>query len=217
MDELSILCAPSRIATMSETLNLSPKLLVAEGAARQCFRHPSANDCCVKVLHPEMRSSRVLRELRYYSGLQRRDVDFTHLTRCLGLIDTNLGEGVMFDLVRDDDGRVSKSLDYYLAQNDRRINDWVVDEIERLRQDLYEQWIVFYDLNPNNILVQRVSYKEYRLVVIDGVGDGHIIPLANYSPAYARRKLVQLWNRCYHQWYGAFPTVVRALRPYPAY
>jgi hypothetical protein len=202
---------------MSETLNLSPQLLVAEGTARRCFRHPDLSDCCIKVLHPEIRPTRVWRELRYYSGLQRRGADFTHLTRCRGLIDTNLGEGVMFDLVLDDDGRISKSLAYYLAQNDSRVNDWVVDEIERLRQDLYEQWIVFHDLNPDNILVQRISYMEYRLVVIDGVGDDHLIPLASYSPAYARRKLVQLWNSCYHQWYGAFPMVVRDLRPYPAY
>ena len=156
------------------------------------------------------------RELRYYAGLQRRGVDFTHLTRCRGLVDTSLGEGVMFDLVLDDDGRLSKSLAYFLAQNDRRTDNWVVDEIERLRENLYQQWIVFHDLSPENILVQRVSYKDYRLVVIDGVGDDQFFPLSSYSRVYARRKLVQLWNRCYHQWYGAFPAVARALKPYPA-
>jgi hypothetical protein len=202
---------------MSAAVTLSAQLLVAEGGERSCFRHPLENDCCIKLMQPELGYGRLWRELRYYASLQRRGVEFEHLARCRGLIDTNLGEGVMFDLVLDDDGRVSKSLAYYLAQNDRRCNRWIVAEIEQLKQDLYDQWIVFYDLDPGNILVQRLSYDGYRLVVIGGIGHDHFIPLASYSSAYARRKLVQLWNRCYHQWYAAFPVVARALKPYPAF
>ena len=202
---------------MSETLTLSAQLLLAEGKDRICFRHPVDNDRCIKVLHPELGASRLRREWRYHLALQRRGVDFEHLARFRGLIDTSLGTGAVFDLVRDDDGRISKSVAYYLAQNDRRCNRWIVDEIERLKQDLYDQWIVFHYLDPDNILVQRLSYDVYRLVVIDGVGHNQFIPLASYSPAHARRMLVQLWNRCYHEWYAAFPVVARALKPYPAF
>ena len=200
----------------SAQVKLSPQLLLAEGRTRRCFRHPDAEDCCIKILNPGQNPVLAWREARYYAGLQRRGVDFSHLTRCRGPVETSLGEGVMFDLVRDDDSRISKSLAYYLAQNESRVDAWVVNEIERLQQNLYDQWIVFHDLNPRNILVQRVSYDEYRLVLIDGVGHNQFIPLASYSPAYARRRLVQLWNRCYHQWYAAFPGVERALKPYPA-
>ena len=78
-------------------------------------------------------------------------------------------------------GRVSRSLEHYLAEDDRRFNDWMVDEIENLKQDLYDQWVVFHDLNPTNILVQRIGFDEYRLVVIDGIGHNHFIPLASFS------------------------------------
>ncbi len=112
--------------------------------------------------------------------------------------------------------RVSRSLAQYLDQNERRFNDWVVAEIEQLKQNIYDQWIVFHDLNPTNILLKRLSFDEYRLVVIDGIGHDHFIPLASYSTAFASKKLVRVWNRRYRQWYASFPGIVSELKPYSA-
>ena len=201
---------------MSEKLQLSPQYFVAEGTDRKCFRHPDDESLCLKVLHPDTESGRFKREIRYYSSLQRRAVDFRHLTPYRGMIDTNLGKAAIFDLVLDDDARISRSLHYYLSRNDRQFNDWIVDEIEILKQNFYHQWIVFHDLNPTNILVRRLGFDEFRLVVIDGVGHNHFLPLASYSPAFARKKLVRVWNRRYRQWYNGFPAVIGNLKPYPA-
>jgi len=200
---------------MSDKVSLSAKQFVAEGTDRKCYRHPSEASLCIKVLHPERRSGRFWREIKYYSSLRHRDADFLHLTNFHGLIDTNLGKGAIFDLVLDDDARVSKSLNYYLAQNDRGFNAWIVDEIESLKQNLYQQWIVFHDLNPANILVKRLGFDEFRMVVIDGIGHNHFIPLASYSRMLARKKISRVWNRRYQQWYAAYPSVLRRLRPYP--
>jgi len=201
---------------MSEKLQLSPQYFVAEGTDRRCFRHRDDENFCIKVLHPDTGSGRFRRELGYYTSLQRRGVDFRHLTPYRGRIDTSLGNGAIFDLVLDDDGRISRSLHHYLSQNDRRFNTWIVDEIEHLKQDLYDQWIVFHDLNPTHILVRRMGYDEFRLVVIDGIGEDRFFSLANYSPSFARKKLVRVWNRCYLHWYSAFPAVATGLKPYPA-
>jgi len=54
------------------------------------------------------------------------------------------------------------------------------------------------------------------MVVIDGVGHNHFIPLASYSPVHARKKLVGAWNRRYRQWYSKFPGVLKKFKPYPA-
>jgi len=201
---------------MSEKLQLSPTLFIAEGTDRKCFRHPDDDSRCVKVLHPDTETGRFWREIRYYSRLQRRAADFRYLVPYRGLIETNLGKAAVFDLVIDDDGRISRSLSYYLAENDRHFNDWIIDEIEQLKQNFYDQWIVFHDLNPTNILVKRLGFDEYRLVVIDGIGHNHFFPLASYSAGFARKKLVRVWNRRYRQWYAAFPVIARGLKPYPA-
>jgi hypothetical protein len=199
---------------MSDKVSLSAQLFVAEGTDRKCFRHPDKSNLCIKVLHPERRAGRFWREIRYYSSLRRRGADLQHLSRFHGLVDTNLGKGAVFDLVLDDDARVSKSLDHYLDQNDRGFNDWVVGEIENLKQNLYQEWIVFHDLNPTNILVKRLGFDDFSLVVIDGIGHNHSIPLASYSRLLARKKITRVWNRRYPQWYAAFPSVRRRLKPY---
>lgn len=200
---------------MSEKLSLSPQLFVAEGTDRKCFRHPSDERRCIKVLHADTRPGRFWRELRYFRSLQRRGVDFSHLTPYRGLVDTNQGHGAIFDMVLDDDARISRSLHHYLGKNDGEFNARMIEEMERLKQNLYDQWIVFHDLNPTNILVKRLGYDEYRLVVIDGIGHNHFVPLASYSARFARKKLVRVWNRRYQQWYSAFPPVARSLKPYP--
>ena len=201
---------------MNEKLQLSPQYFVAEGTERKCFRHPDDASLCIKVLHPDSESDRFKREIRYYARLQRRGVDFRHLTPCRGMIETSLGKAAIFDLVLDDDARISRSLHHYLSQNDRHFNAWIVAEIEQLKQNMYDQWIVFHDLNPTNILVKRLGFDEFRLVVINGVGHNHFFPLTSYRSVFARKKLVREWNRCYRQWYSGFPAVVGDLRPYPA-
>lgn len=200
---------------MSKPVYLSPQLFVGEGKERKCYRHPTESDRCIKLLHPGIRSNSFWAEIRYFRKLQRRGVAFKHLTRYHGLIDTSLGKGAIYDLVLDDDDRISQSLPSYLAQQDAEINIWIAREIERLKQNLYDQWIVCHDLNPTNILVQRLSYNDYRLVVINGVGHNHIIPLANYSPSFARKQLVREWNRHHREWYANYPVLQATLTPYP--
>jgi len=130
------------------------------------------------------------------------------------MVDTNLGQGAIFEMVRDDDGQVSKSLNYYLAQENECFNSQVTTEIETLKQYFYTQWIVFHDLNPTNILVKRLGLDKFLLIVIDGIGHNHFIPLASYSSSFARRKLTRVWNRRYRQWYEAYPSVLHHLTPY---
>ena len=200
---------------MCAALVLTPELFVAEGTERQCYRHPDIPDRCIKVLHAECRSGRFWREIAYFRSLQQRAVDFSRLTRFHGVIETSLGDGAVFDLVRDDDGQTSRSLARCLEANDPEFNFWATGEIERLKQELHDQWIVFHDLNPANLLVRRLGFDSFRLVAIAGIGHDQPLPLASYSQRFARRQIRRAWNRCYHRWYAAFPQVQNGLTPYP--
>ena len=199
---------------MRAEIDLTPELFVAEGTDRQCYRHPEHPDRCIKVLHADRRGGRQQREIGYFRSLQRRRVDFTHLTSYHGVVETSLGKGAVFELVCDDDGRVSTSLAVRLAADDAGFERWAVAEIERLKQNFFDQWIVFHDLNPTNLLVQRLGYDSFRLVVIDGIGHNHFLPLASFSARFARKKIRRAWNRRYHEWYSPWPRVETALTPF---
>ncbi|MDH3633721.1 MAG: YrbL family protein [Gammaproteobacteria bacterium] len=197
-----------------DTISLPASLLVADGFYFKCFQHPTAAHYCIKVMLPQHHPARFRRCVRYFKALHRRGIYLDHIAAFHGLINTSLGKGAIFEMVLDDDGRVSKSLDHYLALNDKRFNAWVIREIESLKQSLHNYWIASYDLNPTNVLVKRLGFDEFRLVVVGGIGDNQLFPLASYSRIYARKKLASAWNPGYQQWYAEYPSVLRRLKPY---
>ena len=72
------------------------------------------------------------------------------------------GQGAVFDLVLDDDGRISRSLEYYLRRTIAASMTGSSLKWKQLKQNLYDQWIVFHDLNPTNILVKRLGFDEFQ-------------------------------------------------------
>ena len=201
-------------AATGDTVSLPGSLLVGEGSYYRCFQHPTAAHYCIKVLLPQHHSVRFRRYVNYFKALHRRGIYLDHIAAFHGLINTSLGRGAIFEMVLDDDQRVSKSLDHYLTLNDKRFNAWVIREIESLKQAFHQHWIAGYDLNPGNILVKRLGFDEFRLVVVGGIGHNHALPLASYSRVCARKKLANAWNLGYQQWYVAYPSVLRRLKPY---
>jgi hypothetical protein len=196
---------------MRDRILLSATEYIGAGTDRACYRHPSRPECCIKILLPERHPRRFRREIRYYRRLAFRRIDWQRMTRYHGTVRTNLGKGAIFDLVLDYDGGVSKSLEFYLHREDPGFGDWAIRELNALTRKFYDDWIVFHDLNPGNLLVQRLGAGNRRLVVIDGIGHNHFLSVANYSPTFARRKLVRVWNRRFRQWYAPYPPVLAGL------
>jgi hypothetical protein len=196
---------------MRDRVFLSSAEFVGAGTDRECYRHPARPEYCIKILLPERHPRRFRREIRYYRRLAMRRLDWRRTTRYHGMVNTNLGKGAIFDLVLDYDGSVSQSLESCLDRRDPAFDDWAVHDLNALTREFYHRWVVFHDLNPANLLVQRLDAEHKRLVVIDGIGHNHFLSVANYSPAFARRKLVRVWNRRYRQWYASYPAVVAGL------
>ena len=56
-------------------------------------------------------------DLAYYKNLHDRQSDLRYVADYLGSCQTNLGTGHAYQCVLDDDGTVSKTLEYYLENN----------------------------------------------------------------------------------------------------
>ena len=85
-------------------LLLENSKLVGRGLHRECYEHPESADLCVKVV-VACNSDENRREASYYTRLSRRGISWDMLARFHGLVETDLGEGAVFQLVRDHDGR----------------------------------------------------------------------------------------------------------------
>ncbi len=164
------------------------------GKERICYRHPLEPGRVIKLQRGDV-NKQSRREINFYRWMRRRGMtNFNHIPRYYGKIDTNLGRGMMFDLVSDFDGRVSRSLwDYF--QQGVPLSEFY-PYLEELKQYMLDNLVVFsVDMGRFNVLFQRVSESSARLVVIDGLGNHTAMNWLDIVPSLARRKINRRWQR----------------------
>ena len=177
-------------------IKIDPGTLVGKGLHRECFVHPEDTDWCIKIV-VSGNSNENHREAAYYRELDRRGVSWEMLTRFHGLVDTNLGEGAVFDLVRDYTGDVSRTLAYYLNSEELTVlhREVLTAALSALRTYLLKNRVITMTLKTKNILFQKTADDQGKLVIVDNVGNSDFIPAANYSAFLARLKIQRKWHR----------------------
>jgi len=179
---------------------LDPAALIGKGLHRECFVHPLDPSLCIKIVVAG-NSDENRREAKYYGMLSRRGISWDMLARCHGMVDTNLGCGAVFDLIRDVNGEISLPLSHYLgsSQEGGPSREQLASALAQLRDYLLENRIVTMTLKPRNILYQRLGEGEGgKLVIVDNVGNSDFLPLTNYSGFLARHKILRKWRRFEH-------------------
>ncbi len=164
------------------------------GRERACYVHPEDPRLAIKMPKGDV-SDQTKRDLKFYRGLKKRGVKgIPHIPGFHGLCDTNLGRGIVVDLIRNYDGEISRPLNWYLAQG------VPIEEFERfleeLKQSFLNNLIIFnHDLTIGNLLFQKTSTGSARLVAIDGLGDVVAIDWFDRFPFLVRRKINRRWKR----------------------
>lgn len=191
----------------------------AQGGNRQCFVHPENRNLCVKVRRPDfsladlrrkkgfpkslrplssfddnLEEYRVLEAFNKRYGVQA----FKVISNCFGFEDTDLGKGLVSELIRDDDGAISLNIKQYI---------WEVGITESF-QEVLEEFCAFWQkmsmpsrsLLIHNVVVQQgKNGKVGRLVVIDGLGYAGVIPQfllpKRFFQKKAARKILDLKQR----------------------
>lgn len=107
-------------------IELTDDLIFAEGGRRYCFVHPDDPRKCVKTLSPngdpQKRKKEAIwykklrplsmfddnkRELKSFQDLEKKgEVVWEHFPRCYGIQSTNRGDGIVTDLIRNEDGSI---------------------------------------------------------------------------------------------------------------
>jgi hypothetical protein len=167
---------------------------IGVGQERACYQHPEDNAKVIKIQKGES-DKQTRRELTLYRNLARRGMrDFEHIPRYYGKVETNLGEGFVVDKIADYDGAVSRSLWWHFERG------YPIAEfapyLDELKQYLLDNRVVFcVDMGRYNILFQKLSPKQARLVVIDGLGNHTAINWLDNIGWFARRKIERRWQR----------------------
>jgi hypothetical protein len=209
---------PKRPST--DMLELDPHALIGTGLHRECYLHPEDPSRCIKIVVAGTGNENH-REQAYYAALARRGVTWEMLPRFHGLVPTNLGEGAVFDLVRDYDNRISLTLGHYLGSEQLTLLhcDALRQALRDLKNYLLEQRIITMTLKPKNILFQLETADTGKLLIVDNIGNSDFLPLANYSTRLAQWKIRRKWRRFERsigREFAGNKAIERLLAPVPA-
>ena len=177
-------------------IELDPSHLFGKGTHRECYIHPDDERLCIKVsLKGGERETQ--REVGYCRHLKRRNISWDLLPMFHGCVETNLGEGVVFELIRDYDGGISETLENYLESPTLTESNLVslARLLRSLKDYMMAQGIITRRLKAKNILYHRTDTENARLVLIDNTGNTDFIPVCSYISYFATRKIARKWQR----------------------
>ncbi len=167
---------------------------IGKGKERACYIHPEDPRKAIKISMGKV-NEQTRRDIKFYRKLARRATgENRHIPKFYGLCETNLGKGIVVDLIRNYDGEISRPLNWYLAQG-VPIEEFDV-YLEELKHSFLQNLIIFnHDMTIGNLLFQRSSTSSARLVAIDGLGDVVALDWLNRFPFLVRRKIRRRWAR----------------------
>jgi len=177
-------------------VTLDSSYLIGRGLRRECYFHPADGNKCIKIVvagdHKE-----TAREQSYYRLLDKRNISWQMVARFYGNVETNRGEGAVFELIRDHNKAVSRTLQDYFSANDETDLDYqdLARALLLLKRYLLKWKILTLALKPQNIVYKKINESEGILVVIDNIGNSDFIPICNYVNWMAAQKIRRKWQR----------------------
>lgn len=188
------------------------------GGRRVCYVHPLDPKKCIKVLRTDAKRTirvkqgllhrfrrtydnnahemRVLTRLEHRVGSQMA----SHLPRSYGMAKTDLGPGLVLDLVRDHDDQISLSVRQLITMGQNLSTLWPA--FNDLGEFLLHHNILTRHILDHNIAAQKRGDGTFSFYIIDGLGDPAWLPLRQWIKPLGRTRirarLAHAWGRFEH-------------------
>ncbi len=187
--------------TKEPKLHLTRELFIAQGTHKQCYYHPTDKNVCIKIPYNPAGEKDLEREVRYLTKvLKTRAGKSGILPIYHGFVNTNKGKGHVFDVIYDFDGRISTPLSFLL--DDPAFLDLhyhgLTNALIGLRETLFKFHIISMSIYSENILCQKINPYDFKLMFINDMGSGALIPVEYYWTSAAHAKIKRRWNRFSH-------------------
>ena len=175
-------------------IQLKDNLRIGSGTLRACYLHPGNAELIIKTpldgLEKGAEANR--NELTSYRKLIENHPDLLHISHCYEIIDTNRGEGLVCDCIRDENGRVAQTIwDIVIFQETCDLRH-IIDVARSFCDYLIANDIFLFDINLKNIVLQLHSDGSYKPYAIDlkGPYDNHeFLQLSSRIKYLGRKKL----------------------------
>lgn len=181
-----------------EYVVLSDELFLAKGGERDTYIHPKDKNKVIKIVRKNTNhNNQNVLDFQYFNYLKKHNVDFSHITKCYGWVNTNYGNGLIFDKVENFDNTPIKTFSYYSKHNllDKQTSLSLVHELQHY---LFKNNILFVDASLSNIFCQKISPDKFKLVIFDGLGGrrtGLKFQLYMLLKMFAKYKIKKQWDR----------------------
>ena len=183
-------------------IELSEKYLINTGTNRACYEHPEDKNKCIKIVISG-NNKESLQEIAYYNFLKKRNIKWCCLTEYYGMVDTNYGAGEVVSLIRDFDGKVSKTLSYYIIDNSYTLDiPHLINILKELKKCLEDEKIIVKDLNVVNIVYKKLSEKDGKLIVIDGTNNKY--NFINQMSYLNKKQIKKLWKKFINSLFNSY-------------
>lgn len=181
----------------NKIIQLNDNLLYGKGSHKKCFLHPDDKNLCIKLAYNKGGQKDLLREINYINVLARRHKDYNILPKYYGTVETNLGTGYVFEIIRDYDGNKSKTLENFITSSTSFAEHFslIVNLLKHLKNELYKNEIITMVLFPKNIIFQKMDADNYRIRIVNDMGSSVLIPLDYYFEYFAHTKILRRWEK----------------------
>lgn len=179
-----------------QILQLDDTLLYGQGSHKKCFLHPHNKNLCIKIAYNEGGQKDLIREINYIDVLKRRHKDYSILPKYYGKVNTNLGTGYVFEIIRDYNNGRTQTLEDFITDLNLFSQNYslIVRLLKELKEKLYKNEIITMVLFPENILFQKTDKNNYRVRIVNDMGSAVLIPLEYHFKYFAHTKILRRWK-----------------------
>lgn len=190
-----------------QLLQLSDQDLLAKGGHRNVYACPGQPELLIKVTRPRTRPNcsfskrlirRILPDLAFRNALKELECEMKAALKCggdiarlplarsFGVVQTDVGPGVVVERVQSEDGELAHHLLWMSKRH--LLNDETLADLNSFVHKLFELQVVGRDIHEQNI-VYGVRGQARMFLLIDGYGERNLIPLRSLSRRLNDRSL----------------------------
>jgi hypothetical protein len=196
-------------------LELKDRTPLNKGNSRLVFEHPNNPGQIVKVLRPDLMETRYgsgaplrkrrrrygrfrsyAREIQEFLAVYARENHAPpFLQTVIGLVETDLGLGLVTNAARAKDGSLAPNVAMLISAG--RFDSTVRRDLEVFYQNILNCDVVISDMNVGNMVYAFDDVAGYHFILIDGLGNANMLPLKTLSRWINRRSKRKRYERLY--------------------